>query len=124
MYYSDNGNDTINRANLDGSSNETLVSSTGQVYRLDLDLTNGKIYWINTANDLIRRSNLDGTSVENILSFNFASGDIEAMMLDEVTGYIYFTEQTSGNVVRTNIDGTSSLTLSTTSAGDITLYTK
>lgn len=76
MYWNDSAARTIRRANLDGSSVETLVSS-GLVYALGLalDLQGGKIYWTDsvtvdstTADARIQRSNLNGTNVETLIN--------------------------------------------------------
>src|SRR5688500_9114857 len=46
IYFADNGTKAIRRANLDGSQLETLIS-TGFTFPsdLELDLSNGHIYW-------------------------------------------------------------------------------
>lgn len=61
----------VGRANLDGSGLESLP--VGNIYYDDypadiaLDLTAGKIYWINESEFKIQRANLDGSGVEDVL---------------------------------------------------------
>jgi hypothetical protein len=77
LYWSGGWNDlesgTIERANLDGSAPETLI--TGDVLRFEdysvdlaIDFEHNKLYWTTLANTDIRRSNLDGSQVETVVS--------------------------------------------------------
>lgn len=60
----------IQRANLDGSSVETLVTTEGYPESLVLDPVDAKMYWIGYGGDengpRIRRADLDGTSAEDL----------------------------------------------------------
>jgi len=68
------GGDTgiIQRANLDGTQVETLVS--GGLFMDDypvdlvLDVPRNKMYWTNMANHKIQRANLDGSQVEDVVT--------------------------------------------------------
>ena len=67
----------IERANLDGSGRETLVSGLSLPEDIALDVLAGKFYWTDGIDDVIRRANLDGTGVEiavsgNLIDFPFA----------------------------------------------------
>ena len=66
MYWADIDTAKIQRANLDGTDIEDLVT-TGlrTVETIALDVTNRKIYWADWATDKIQRANLDGTNVQN-----------------------------------------------------------
>ena len=65
--------DSIQRANLDGSNQERLLSGFGLALGFDVDLGSGKLYWANGSNPnpsmqgSIHRSNLDGSDVETII---------------------------------------------------------
>ena len=66
MYWTDGGTDKIQRANLDGSDVEDLVTpaqGVGTVAPLGiaLDVASGKMYWADYNADKIRRANLDGS---------------------------------------------------------------
>ncbi len=68
------GGDTgiIQRANLNGTQIETLVS--GGLFMDDypvdlvLDVARNKMYWTNMANHKIQRANLDGSNVEDVVT--------------------------------------------------------
>ena len=58
--------DTIQRANLDGSDIEAVVTLTAyKIWGLALDLADGKVYWTALLPDeaAVQRANLDGVKV-------------------------------------------------------------
>ncbi len=71
MYWTDMGTNKIQRANLDGSGVEDVVT-TGVIapVRIALDLARGKIYWTegSPADFMISRANLDGTGGEFLIT--------------------------------------------------------
>ena len=69
MYWTDAGTATIQRANLDGSQVENLVTA-GLDFPLGLalDVGQGKMYWTDDGTDKIQRANLDGSQVENLVT--------------------------------------------------------
>ncbi len=69
MYWPDWGTDKIQRANLDGTEVEDLVTEglrTSQA--IALDLGGGKMYWTDYGTDKIQRANLDGSDVEDLIT--------------------------------------------------------
>ncbi len=69
MYWTDRRTDKIQRANLDGSHVEDLV--TGGLDKpngLALDVSGGKMYWTDAGANKIQRANLDGSNVEDLLT--------------------------------------------------------
>ena len=62
----------IQRANLDGSNVEELLSTRPSTPKgIALDLPGGKMYWIDFARApaaSIRRANLDGSDVEDLIT--------------------------------------------------------
>ncbi|PCJ55998.1 MAG: hypothetical protein COA73_13125 [Candidatus Hydrogenedentota bacterium] len=66
VYWADEGDETIKRANLDGSSVETLVKGVNEPTFLKLDLANGKLYWGNKDNSTVNYANLDGSNAVTI----------------------------------------------------------
>ncbi|MCH8148121.1 MAG: hypothetical protein IH987_09045 [Planctomycetes bacterium] len=71
MYWTDLGTGKIQRANLDGSGVEDLVTtSVIEPVRIALDLQAGKIYWTEAspADFMISRAELDGTGVEFLIT--------------------------------------------------------
>jgi len=64
MYVANYNNDTISRANLDGTGGVSLGNLGGTLNGptgIALDLSNGYMYVANYNNDTISRANLDGT---------------------------------------------------------------
>ena len=74
MYWADWSRQKIQRANLDGSQVETLVSDgwgfrgLARPHSLALDVGQGKMYWADGNASRIQRANLDGSQVETLVS--------------------------------------------------------
>lgn len=108
--------DAIQRANLDGTGFETLVS-TPLLAGMALDLDQGKIYWAgggaqdDSQQDLcplveagtIQRANFDGTGVETLVTGLQVPAGIA---LDPAAGKIYWVDLCTRTVQRGNLDGT------------------
>ncbi len=72
MYWTNFTSVKIQRANLDGSSVEDLVTTgLSEPTGIALDVAAGKMYW--TDESIIKRANLDGTGVENLVYTPFSS---------------------------------------------------
>jgi DNA-binding beta-propeller fold protein YncE len=68
MYWADKGTDKIQRANLDGSGVEDIITGLTYPAGIALDIPGGKIYWTDFYNDKIQRANLDGSNVEDLIT--------------------------------------------------------
>jgi parallel beta-helix repeat protein len=103
MYWTDlNGPDVVHRADLDGTNDQTLVTSASTVYSLDVDGSGGKVYYSDFTASRIYRMNLDGSGTQLLLSgLNGPNG----LAVDTSGGKIYWTEQYSGKIRRANLDG-------------------
>ena len=104
MYWTDWGTDKIQRANLDGSGVEDLVTSgLGSPRDLALDLGAGKMYWVDVVTDKIQRANLDGSGVEDLLTsgLSYPLG----LELDLGAGKMYWTDLNTRKIQRANLDG-------------------
>lgn len=97
--------DHIQRANLDGSDVEDLVTWTFS-NALTLDRSRGKIYWTDYSMNAIRRANLDGSNVEDLAT---TMGEPVSLALDVARGKIYWTIWAEGpgprTIQRANLDG-------------------
>ncbi|MCB0638108.1 MAG: DUF5050 domain-containing protein [Lewinella sp.] len=101
IYWVDLDLAVIKRANLDGSSPETLHS--GLSGPNGLGLANGKIYWTETSAGRVRRSNLDGSGLETLITnTNYVLGDIKA---DPIGGKMYFADTWNDRIYRANLNG-------------------
>ena len=106
--YSDEIGGKIQRANLDGSGVEDLVTESKIPSGIALDLDAGKMYW--TGDKMIYRTNLDGSGVEDLVT---VTGSVwpDGIALDLGTGKMYWTvwevyaDEISGKIQRANLDG-------------------
>ena len=133
MYWTDATANKIQRANLDGSNVETLVTrATGLAdpRGIALDVGSGKVYWTNlgtyNANirtgEKIQRANLDGSNVETLVTTG--AGVSQSIALDVGSGKMYWTDlgtynlsarrYEDGKIQRANLDGSNVETLITT----------
>lgn len=103
IYWSSQG--YMNRANLDGSNQESLFSSS---YARTIGISGSKIYY--SESSYIRRSNLDGSNVETILSGLSNHWDF---IIDG--SKIYYSEYGARRISRANLDGSGVETLITSS---------
>lgn len=106
MYWVNDMLDHIQRANLDGSDVEDLVTSWTFSNALTLDRNRGKIYWTDYSMNAIRRANLDGSHVEDLVT---TMGEPVSLALDVARGKIYWTIWSEGpgprTIQRANLDG-------------------
>ena len=106
MYWTDRGTDKIQRANIDGSSVEDLVSrpTLGNPVDIALDISGGKMYWIDEHTDKIQRASLDGSGVEDLIT---AGLDLPTgIALDLSAGKLYWMDRGTDKIQRSNLDGT------------------
>ena len=66
MYWTDFGTNIIQRANIDGTDVQELVTGLGAPIDIAIDVSAGKMYWTNRDTDMIQRANLDGSDVEDL----------------------------------------------------------
>ena len=105
MYWTDRRAGKIQRANLDGSGVEDLVT-TGLIAAgaLALDPGGGKMYWTDWGSPRIRRANLDGSGVETLVRGLSGSGPF-GLALDPGGGKMYWTNRVANTIQRANLDG-------------------
>jgi hypothetical protein len=92
---------TINRANLDGTNQEPVLSGLTQPWDIELDLVNQKIYWTeDEGNGKINRANLsDGSSVTPVIT-NIRSYGVA---VDPARNKIFYTDVTNKKVFAANL---------------------
>ena len=101
IYWTDAWADKIQRANLDGSGVEDLVTPAGQPFGLALDTVADKMYWTDIESNRIRRANLDGSGVEDMVTGVGSLG----LAVDPGGGKMYWTVADAGKIRRANLDG-------------------
>jgi hypothetical protein len=108
IYWTDTATQKVQRANLDGSNVQDILSGLPNYSDLAVDSINEKVYW---TNGNIQRANLDGTGVEEIVP---NQGAVVFIALDVANNHIYWTIASDpGTVARANLDGSNIQTLIT-----------
>ena len=99
----------IQRANLDGSDPETLVTGLTVARSIALDVAAGKMYWTLDFGHKIQRANLDGSNPEDLVTgADFYAG----LALDLSAGKMYWTTfDFVRGIHRANLDGSAPQTL-------------
>ncbi len=100
----DTETDKIQRANLDGSNVENLITQgLNAPIGIALDVVSGKMYWMDWGTDKIQRANLDGSNVEDLVTRGL-DGPTD-IALDVVSGKMYWTDSGTDKIQRANLDG-------------------
>ena len=111
MYWTDRWNETISRADLNGTNVQTLIS-IGNPDGIALDVANGKMYWTDTAreeNSAIKRADLNGTNVETLISTGLLHH--YSLALDVANDKMYWTEWGDTTIKRSDLNGTNIQTI-------------
>ena len=104
MYWTDGWTKKIQRANLDGTNVEDLVTGKwGHPEGIALDVAAGKMYWVDSGMLELRRANLDGSNVEDLVGDGLAFPT--GIALDMTAEKIYWTDFGTGKVQRADLDG-------------------
>ena len=104
VYWIDWGVDKIQRANLDGSNIEDLVTQgLDRPVGIAIDIAGGKMYWTDIDTGKIQRANLDGSNIEDLITRGLdGPGDIA---LDVAGDKMYWTDGNPDRIQRANLDG-------------------
>ena len=104
IFWIDNGTNKIQRANLDGSDVQDLVTQgLKSPSSIALDIVGGKMYWTDNGTDKIQRANLDGSDVQDLVTQGLKSPS--SIALDIVGGKMYWTDNGTDKIQRANLDG-------------------
>ena len=121
IYWTDGEPGKIQRANLDGTNIEDLVTGLPWPLRIALDVSEGKMYWTNSHTDKIQRANLDGTNIEDLVTRADGLRVPGGIALDVQGGKMYWTDRDgyapagyTSKIQRANLDGTNIEDLITT----------
>ena len=111
IYWADEDSHKIQRANLDGTNVQDIVTGLDEPIGIALDVAGGKIYWTDEGTHKIQRANLDGTNVQDIVvtGLVYPSG----IALDVAGGKIYwayspryYADIGTGKIQQANLNGT------------------
>ena len=92
----------IQRANLNGSNVQDIVTGLGIAEGLALDGSTGKVYWTDSDTGKIQRANLNGSNVEDLVTGARMPNDIA---LDAAGGKMYWADYESKQISRANLNG-------------------
>ena len=104
MYWTAEGPPRIQRANLDGSHVEDLVTTgLANPRGLALDAAGGKMYWLDRGTDKLQRANLDGSNVQDLVTTGLVHP--LSLALDVSAGKMYWLDHSTAKIQRANLDG-------------------
>ena len=110
----------IQRANLNGSNVQDVLTGLGTVEDIALDVSMGKVYWTDSAAGTIQRANLNGSGIKVLVN-----GTPSDIALDTAGSKMYWADYEGKQISRANLNGSNVETLVTGLAGpsDIVLDT-
>jgi DNA-binding beta-propeller fold protein YncE len=106
IYWSEIGNQKIQRANLDGGNRQLLIDTGDpdrQPQSLVLDVIDSQMYWIEVRTLSIRRAHIDGYDDHAIVSSGLVHPN--GLAMDHHLGKIYWTDSGTDKIMRANLDG-------------------
>ena len=86
----------IQRANLNGTQIQDIVTGLSNPVRIALDVAGGKMYWTDDNMDKIQRSNLDGSNVQDLVTRGLSTPD--GIALDVAGGKMYWTDDNTAKI--------------------------
>src|SRR4030042_5929939 len=102
IYWTNYGNDTIGRANSDGSGvNQSLISGCNPPEGVAVGTS--YVYWTNYSSGTIGRANLDGSSPNQ----SWITGCSGPSGITVDSNYVYWTNYGNNTIGRANLDGSS-----------------
>ena len=105
---------TIQRANLNGSNVQDIVTGLGTAEGIAVSASTGKVYWTDSETGKIQRANLNGSNVEDLVSGVRMANDIA---LDAAGGKMYWADYEGKHISRAGLNGSNVETLVTGLAG-------
>jgi hypothetical protein len=112
VYIADWQNDQILKTDLEGSTLDPWLTDLGDVWDIEVDPIQNKVYWSQSEDNLLQRADADGSNPEVILS---DIGAVKGLSIDLSVGQLYFAVEKIGpnpyKIQRSNLDGTALVTL-------------
>ncbi|MBN2020585.1 MAG: hypothetical protein JW749_10225 [Sedimentisphaerales bacterium] len=100
IYWADDGTNKIQRANLDGSNIEDLITTESEEPHIVFDTYTSKIYWTDYITGKIRRADQDGNNIEDLIQGLSSPYGIAS----DLAGHIYWTS-IFDKIQRANVNG-------------------
>jgi hypothetical protein len=108
MYWTDYGNDTIKRANMEVNPTiETLVTGLNNPWGIALDVLGGKMYWTETSG-AIKRADLNGDNAQSLITTGLNSP--RGIALDISAGKMYWASDGDSAIKRADMSDGGSIT--------------
>jgi DNA-binding beta-propeller fold protein YncE len=107
LYWTEQQEDSIRRANLDGSDSQIIWQDpfAESVLGLTVDPFNKKLYWTGNGHADILRSNLDGSEVETLYHATTGIKDLRDIAVDPFGGKMYWVNAWNSTLNWANLDG-------------------
>lgn len=104
VYWSDGNDDKLQRANLDGTNVQDLITTNVPfAAHIALDTASSKLYWGDIQDGAIRRINTFGGGYQELVSgLMFPAG----ITIDEANNKMYWTDYGTSKIQRATVDGT------------------
>ncbi|XP_072045347.1 scavenger receptor cysteine-rich domain-containing group B protein-like [Amphiura filiformis] len=110
VYWTDVTTNTINRASLDGSNQQVVISNLSDPEGLALETVNRQFFWTDTGSNKIEKANMDGSGRTPIIDQNL--DEPRAIVVDVQRSRFFWTDWgTSPKIERANMDGSVRATL-------------
>jgi len=111
IFWADQSDQSIFRANFDGTGQTPLVTGTLAPRALTIDEVNGRIYWSDNTGvggaNRIQSVKLDGTDQQTFVTFGNSS-DFSGIDVDPSGGKLYWVDTNVVGIFRRNLDGSGS----------------
>ena len=103
MYWASWSFGSIQRAKLDGTHLQDVVTGLVSPRDVALDIARNKMYWVDADGRKLQRANLDGSNVEDLVN---TQGHPFGVAVDTISGKVYWSIWGPGKIRRANLDGT------------------
>ncbi len=103
IYWTDRSAGKIQRANLDGSNVEDILTGLSAPTGIDVDVETDKLYWTSDGTGRVRRANLDGSNLQDIAVSNVDSP--RDITLSVAEGRTYWTDPPRESIRGSDLDG-------------------